>query len=215
MLEKFDNRTLIFLGLLLLADIAFMVGHVMLVEGILSDPLFSVKKDRGYPELFQYAKEGLIALIFCYLALRHRQLVFLGWAAMFFYLFADDAFLLHEVWAWDLVREFKIRPAMGLRSLDFGELYVSLIAAVILFSVIAVGHIKSNQAARKISWNLVIMIFFLALFGVGVDTFHRAVSVNDLFRVLLEDSGEMVVMSVILAYVCDLVLSPPDGLNPD
>lgn len=52
-----------FLSLLLLADLGLMLLHGLFKMHLLSNPLFSVEMDLGYPEIFQYIKEYWIVIL--------------------------------------------------------------------------------------------------------------------------------------------------------
>ena len=203
---NYETGTGKLLILLLLADIVFMLIHIILykIMHLGHDPLLSIVEDKGYSEVFQYIKEFWIAMILLILALKKKHLIYLSWSLLFLYLLLDDSAQIHENVGSYLVTEFDIQPLFGLRAQDFGELGVSLFFAGILFSFIAISFYFSNKFAKKISIHLFLMVMVLAFFGVVLDMVHmffnQEMWSNAIFE-LLEDGGEMIIMSIIVWYV--------------
>jgi hypothetical protein len=97
---------------------------------------------------------------------------------------------------------------LGLRDVDFGELTVTAAAGVLLLGLLVIGYWRSGRDARNASMDFVVLIAFLAFFGVFLDMLHQIVGDNrlgDLF-VIAEDGGEMLVVSVACAYAAGLLL---------
>jgi hypothetical protein len=151
--------------LFLATDLAFIILHVIHIStDWISSDYFSVERERGYAELFQYIKEYWIALILVILAVKWRSILCFIWSLLFFYLLLDDSLEVHE---------------------KLGEL------------------ISQQLAFFPISKYLIVMLFILALFGIVGDLLHMAFYESFLkpFLGLLEDGGEMIVMSIIAWFV--------------
>lgn len=195
-----DRETLL-LTLLITTDVIFMVLHVLhRYSGFFIDPQFSLTKDRGFAETFQYLKEGWIALVLLALTLRTPNLLYPGWALLFGYLLLDDLFALHERLGFRISRHLGFPEMLGLRPEDFGEVTVSASAAVFLFALIGVGHYRADPAARSISRSLFALLAGLVFFGVVVDLIHVMLA-YPVWLDLVEDGGEMVMMSAIVWFV--------------
>lgn len=81
-----------FLLLLLVADFAFIFLHFLLeMTPILNRPLYSLEKDRGYPEFYQYVKELWIIVLLLSVCVRTRAVGYIAWIMLFGYLLCDDA----------------------------------------------------------------------------------------------------------------------------
>lgn len=202
-----DNKADRFLLLLLVVDIVFIVLHVIYGHtALLPTRLFSLEQDRGYAEVFQYIKEFWIALMLCFVAIRKSHLLYFGWSLLFFYLLLDDAISIHERVGWYLSDFYNLNAMYGLRAGDIGELVVSISIGVPLLLLIGIAHYRSNPADRRISTILIVMLAFLAFFGVAVDMIHVIVMNTKLGGVvgIVEDGGELVVMSVITWFVFSL-----------
>jgi len=199
------NRLLI---LLLVGDCVFILLHVFWLMDWMSNPLLSIERDRGYAEGFQYLKECSIALLLLVLATRRRQAVYLAWSVLFAYFLIDDSFKIHEQYGRMLAHYLEWQPMFRLRTEDIGELAVSVIVGILVFTSIAVSYSFGGPAARKASRHLCVLVAILVFFGVVVDMLHIALSLGKDAIGLIEDGGEMLTMSVIAWYVVKLVSSP-------
>jgi hypothetical protein len=211
--ESSDTRAATILLLALLgADIAFVLAHYLLTKGVLGNALFSLELDRGYAEFFQYAKVFSIAMMLLAVTARSRIAGYGVWALLFVYLLLDDAFQIHEDFGGYLASRLEFAPAIGLRAQDFGELAVSVIAAVVFLSLLALFYSSAAGGFRKASRHLLVLLVALAFFGIFVDLLHVAVKmgwkITWLFGVI-EDGGEMVAVSFMAAYV--FLLNSRDG----
>lgn len=201
-IEKPSGRLLM---ILLLADLGFMLIHIFLykIMHLGGDPLLSIIVDKGYSEIYQYIKEYWIAILLLILAVKRKHLIYFSWSLMFFYLLLDDSAQIHENIGGYIVKQYDIQPLFGLRAQDLGELGVSLFFGGVLFSFILISYFFSNSLEKKISKHLFILVMVLAFFGVIVDMLHMALLPflemwgNAIFG-LIEDGGEMIIISIIL-----------------
>src|SRR3712207_1869945 len=76
--------------LLISADALFIALHLLhMSAGVPSDPNFSITKERGFGEIFQYVKEYWIVVIFAWLFLRNFEFLYLAWSLLFGYILLD------------------------------------------------------------------------------------------------------------------------------
>lgn len=213
----FKNTINKILILLLLTDLCFIILHIIRdSSNYLNDINWSITKDQGYAELFQYTKEFwiVITLLLCWI--KTRALIYFSWMVLFFYALLDDSFEIHEWVGLDLAIYFNFQPAYGLRGVDFGELLVSMIAYSLIFVLVGISYYRSSPEGRKVSNNLLFLVAALAFCGIVLDMVDVLVLQfeNDmltLYSQIAEDGGEMVVMSIILYYV--LSLDPKNEIN--
>lgn len=167
---------------------------------------FSISRDGSYSEIFQYVKEGAITIMLFELFTRKREVIYLAWGTTFSYLLLDDSLQLHERLGLLIGRTLEFSPMIGLRTRDFGELTVSAIAGIFLLSFIAFGYYLSQSTQRKISQHLLFLLLALAFFGIIIDMVHAMVRLDMLWKILavVEDGGEMVIMSIVVWYVFGL-----------
>lgn len=190
------------LCLFLAADAALIALHLSLkFVGYPSGWTFDLGAERGYGELIQYLKAIWIALLLLTLLQRLRAPVFLAWAALFAYIAADDWFGLHErAGEWAGARW----PERGDWVWHAGELGF-LVGVVVMFLVVAVPlHRRERGRSREVSRRLFWLAAALGAVGVGVDAVHHLLfdaPWADVPFTVLEDGGELVLMSVIVAFV--------------
>jgi hypothetical protein len=190
--------------LFLATDVSFIIIHILyLVIDSISNPYFSIEEDRGYGELFQYIKEYWIAILLSFLAWKNRSFLYLGWSLLFFYLLLDDAAFIHENLGRFISHRLGFSPAFNLRAIDFGELIVSACVGLFFLICIATAHRFSDRSSKQDSRYLILMLFVLALFGIVVDMVHIALQSPywEPSLGLIEDAGEMIVMSFIAWFV--------------
>ncbi len=188
--------------LLLSIDTIFIILHIIhTYTDYLGNPNFSIQKDRGYAEIFQYMKEFCIALLLLYSAIKRRNLLYLGWSALFGYVLLDDSLTIHEKIGVRISVYFS--PMLGLRPRDFGELAV--FAFFFLFSFLAIGvtYSLSDSDDKRTCRHLFLLFLTLVFFGGAVDMIQQMVRPSVWYPIfgILEDGGEMLVMSVIVWFV--------------
>ncbi len=197
---KNSNRLLI---LLLLADFVFILIHLLFSKHLFSNPLFSIEMDRGYAEVYQYIKEFWILVLLCFMALKNKQIIYFGWSILFMYLLFDDSLQIHERLGSILSNRLHLQPGFALRADDIGQIGASALFGILLFSVLGFAYLLSDDTAKQVSKRLFILVVCVAFFGVVVDMFHVAIPGGGLILGIIEDGGEMVIMSMIVSYVFD------------
>lgn len=207
------NQTLLmlFVG----TDIAFMALHLLhTYSGFFTDPQFSLTKERGFAETFQYLKEAWIATLLIRFTFRTPNLLYASWSLLFGYLLIDDLFEVHERLGARIAGHFGLPPMFALRPQDFGELAVTASAAVLFSVLIGVGHYRADPATRSFSRSLLGLLVLLVCFGVVVDMIHVMIAhpVWTLALDIVEEGGEMIVMTVILWFVFRSVHRPRPAL---
>lgn len=199
---------------LLSADLLFIIMQVLHrldfvtdILPVLDDHAFSLSGQRGLAESFQYVKEFWIALLFFWMVFHWGKKAYLTWAFLFAYFLFDDMLSIHESIGSLLSLTFGYEPEMklflNLRAQDYGEMAVSGLVALLLFSFMIFSYLKGNEEVKKVFRSLFLLLIALVVFGVGIDVFGNAFDtyiVQSIFR-FIEDSGEMIIISVTLWYV--------------
>jgi hypothetical protein len=201
-IEKASTKVLF---LLLLADFAFIILHVFHRINLVSDEIYTMDTDSGYAEMFQYIKEYWIVVILFILAIRRKHIVYFAWSSLFIYFLLDDSLRIHETFGKYMANYFEFQPMFQLRPQDFGELGVSILFGLLLFTFIGVSYLFSDNVAKQISKHLFILVMALVFFGVIVDMLHPIIPWGG---TTIEDGGEMLVMSIIVCYAFDLGFDP-------
>ncbi len=170
--------------------------------GWLENPAFSLAHDQGYSEVFQYVKEFAIGFCFALLLWKTRQPVYLVLSALFCFFLLDDSLTLHELAGEYLAAAWGLGALPPLRARDVGEvLFAGGVGAVALGLGVATYR-RSDEAARRVARYTAGAVVVLAGLGVGVDLLHQALQTVwglSFFLLVVEDGGELAVMSVITA----------------
>ena len=198
-----ENKSLLFI--LISTDLIFIALHTLYVYGIIDgNSNFSLEKDFGYSEIFQYIKEYWSFLLLFLVFIDKRKLTYLIWSAFFMYLLLDDSLSIHENVGEYLANYFNIQPKFNLRAVDFGEILVSFLVGFIFLILFLFTYIKGKIEEKIIIKNLAILVFALAFFGVFIDVLHIALPFGENKLAVIEDGGEMFVMSIIIWYIFNL-----------
>lgn len=204
------DKSTILLGLLLLADLVFIVVHALHVW----TPWFpayslSIEVDGGFAEMFQYLKMAGLVLCLGYQFYLSRGWTFAGWAVFFAFLLLDDMFFIHERAGAQIAVSLGFPEAFGLRTADVGEIAVAAVLGLCAVFMVWLAMRRGGTASRRVSQDILCLLGMLAVFAVAFDALHtityfHAPAVAPLFA-MIEDGGEMVVMSAIAVYAFDIV----------
>lgn len=190
-----------FLLLLLAADLVFIFLQIPYNMGMMSSPLFSIEIDRGYAEIYQYIKEFWNVLMLMFLVWRWRRMVYVAWTCLFIYILLDDSLSIHETLGKWIVVQTHWHEMLGLRARDYGELVVSAVAGTVLLGWVGISWYFTDVMGRAISRVLAILFVMLVFFGIGVDMFHEWIPFAKRVFGIMEDGGEMLVVSVMTWYL--------------
>lgn len=202
------NQVGVFFLLLVSTDTAFVIVHLVhKLSPFLSNTLYSLETDRGYPEIFQYVKTYWIVIMLAGLWRRTREHVYATWMLLYAYLLCDDAFGIHERGGDAIARHWGYENALGLRAQDFGELTVSGALGLAFLVLIGVTYLRSASDARNASKDLALLFSLIVFFGVLIDMLHiiAGYGYGEMVFGVVEDGGEMFAMSVVCWYVFNLV----------
>lgn len=200
----------VFLVLALSIDAALALIHAVVMIGWDAPDMWRIDMDGSYGEAYQYLKYIWLLILLIGYARQTRTWPMLGWALLVVYFLIDDALLIHErVGFWYASQEwaFSLGP---ISAQTIGELSISGIVGLILLAPLVVGYVRGDLRTKWIFRVLVALFATLLIFAVIVDTLHSFfVSIKPLDRSLgfIEDLGEMVVLTVIVAFAFRLNVS--------
>ena len=175
----------------------------------LDEVLLSIGRDDGYAENFQYLKLAAIIGILCFCAITEKSAAIGGWAIIFGILLMDDRLAIHERVGAKLADWLSFQPMFNLRAVDFGEIMIFATWGIIAIAVLAITYrTNRSEVAKQIFKGLSLSLLGLAVFGGFFDMLHivvenlmgEALIRDELFDVL-EDGGEMVVISLALWFI--------------
>jgi hypothetical protein len=197
------------LAALACVDIVFVALHVAKPYfDALRPHYFSLEADRGLSELYQYAKQIAVvaAMLWCWR--RTKSPSFALWAAFFAFMLYDDSYSVHERVGEVLGAAFAFPAIFGLRPQDWGELAFAAAVGALMLGLLAIFSARDRGATLAPTINLVLLLAALAVCGVIVDLIHVVAYYGGSrlawILTVVEDGGELVVMSAITAYACNL-----------
>ncbi|NMH88169.1 hypothetical protein [Flavivirga algicola] len=191
--------------LMILIDFIFISIHCLLLYEFIDYNLnFFIEKDLGFAEFYQYIKEFGIFLMLLLLSYKEKRLIYLVWALFFLYVLLDDSLSLHEIYGVYLADYFNFRSQFNLRAEDFGELLIFALLGIIFFTSVVFTFFRADAKGRLVTKTLFVLILMLVFFGVFIDLLHIAIPDAKNEFAVIEEGGEMVVMSFIFAYTLSL-----------
>ncbi|ACQ80070.1 hypothetical protein Bcav_1814 [Beutenbergia cavernae DSM 12333] len=190
-----------FLLLLVLADAMLILLHLSLKT--IGEPAgfwFDLGVDRGYAEFFQYLKVAWSAVLSVLLWTKVKSVVFLVWALVFTVYVTDDWFQLHERAGAELAARFPDVPAAW----HVGELLLTGAVGLVLVVLVWWTYRRAAPEGRGVSRTLAVLMSALVAVGILLDAVHHILLPGAAFDVpltTLEDGGELLLMSVVVAYL--------------
>lgn len=218
--RRLYRQTIWILISLLFLDLAFILLHIVVAttDWLPSLPKLLISEDRGYAEKFQYLKLLIVVLGLGWLAVQRRSRIFFAWSMIFLYILLDDALTIHERGGGVLDRTLQLPEVVGLRGQDLGELIIFATMGIISLVSLVVAYKTdySTQNRRASVYLLGLLLIFSVLAGI-VDILHIAVNSVaaslwlDVGFTVLEDGGELVIVSLIVIFVCRLLKPDVDS----
>ncbi|MGB5944014.1 MAG: hypothetical protein WBG71_14115 [Leeuwenhoekiella sp.] len=136
---------------------------------------------------------------------------YIAWIMVFTYCLIDDAKSGHEtlgIW----LSPYLINLGITNNVQGYAELILLCVAGISIIILLALAYRFGNERFRIFTAILFILFAVFAFFGIVVDLAHSLFtegSVSELLIGTLEDGGEMIVSSIMLAYVIVHTTKPP------
>ena len=192
-----DREPVVAIGALLLvvADLALVLVHVVAVTRAVESPFLRLDMDRSYAELFEYIKMIWSLVVLGLVAFAARSFAPIAWAPFLALLLLDNGWTLHE-------RVGSIAAERLGLSHDGGELAFVAVAYSLAALPVLVAAIRVPDS-RALHRRLAIAVAALLAFGVGGDLLHAvaiAFGGEPMQRTaaIVEDGGELVAFSLVL-----------------
>lgn len=207
-LKKFITNTKIdqLFYLLIISDLVFILLHCLVRLGVFEQyyKILSLNIDQSMPEAFQYVKELWVVLLMGIAYLKRKETVYLIWTLLFTFFLVDDFAGVHE----HLGGVIALLPAMDFISKDVGEFLGVALIGLLFLGIFLIAFFKSKRKVRRASVTLGFLVSALLFFGIAVDLIHAAFRGSSLviyeFLALVEDGGEMLVMTLILWFAINM-----------
>jgi hypothetical protein len=191
---------LLFLG----ADFAFIILHIIDKTLIPSSSLCNIAGLCSYLTIYQLVKLFWAIILFAYVLKSTRCSGYVAWILVFTYLLLDEASQMHQKIGNYIANSVDayLPHTLSLQPRHF-ELAVLVIAGTFLLAIVAWAYFHSPRSFQKISNDVLLFVAVWAFFGVFTDM-TAAVKHGPLVKFvsdIVEDGGEMVVLSLIIWYV--------------
>lgn len=204
---------LLWLGLFLASFAAKYLGFIDRVPTLLH-----IEHHMSLGSFWIYFKFLSCAALLWASANRSGQPLFRSLAVIFFILAIEDALELHERIGPYIIEIFNVQPYFGIAVTNWDDPIAFGGLGLICLALAIHGYRRSSARARQIGWNFLKLIVLLACFGVLADFVSALLlglegSMRRFIHIvmsLVEDGGEMIVVSLITVYAIYVLRS----LNP-
>lgn len=195
------KRATVFVALLLL-DLAFVAVHWALRNDRIA--AFDLEQPASVPAILQWLQLAAATGLFLFAYARLRRPVYAAGAAILGVVVADDTLELHERFgAWS--ENTHVLPSLGgLEPHDLGEFALGALLGLTILALAVWAWVRSVRSERTLLAMLFGLVALLGFFGFLVDAFHSSLpeqSLREVFVGTVEDGGEMVVSTLVLALV--------------
>ncbi len=190
---------------LLILDVFFVLVHLASKQFGWENAGWLLTTDDGYSEIFQYLKMFGIAILLGWVARNTKSVDFVLWSMIFAYLLADDALRLHERMGGNRLGYLLDQTALfaGLDNYRVGQLIFGLLVGGTLAAAASIRvFFFSRGPTKRATKFLLALLICLGFFGVGVDAVGIFADIGG--RSILEDGGELIVVSVMFWFVIKL-----------
>lgn len=185
--------------------VAMHLFHVL--DGV-GDERWRLNLHLGYGEWWQYVKAAVISGMLAAAYRLCRAPIYLAWTAAYCFVLLDDALEVHERGGRLFASLLDLQAGFGLRAVDVGELLTWSIFGTALLAFGSWAYRRSNATARLRSIKLAYCFGLLVFFGGFIDMANIVLS-HTVFHFrgtgLMEDGGEMLVLSLTCAYTINLM----------
>ncbi|MFZ1399805.1 MAG: hypothetical protein WAS33_23065 [Candidatus Promineifilaceae bacterium] len=215
------HRSTIFLITLWIIDVVLITLHFfhrLAIRGIihsdfLINSIFSMSEEGQLPDLFQYVKELAIVAILVFIALQGKRMYAI-WAAIFGYILLDDIAEIHERIGY--IFEDKMPQIASMDPAEVAQTGFLVLVSGILFGVALLMIWRNRDKQRQACLHLTILLAIAAFFGVGVDMLQGLImnrfGISGIVKIV-EDGGEMLIISVILWYTYRIAFESIPNIN--
>jgi hypothetical protein len=192
-LDRFSAlHPLVLAGLCTLADACAGLLHWLNEEGVLSGRFFRLSRDRGFGEIIQYAKFGLILWLLVTWHKATPARVLRAWIVLFAILLLDDSIGIHEWVGGLLVSDTGQRGPFGVRMKDLAEVVPLIVLEGSALAYVGLEYLRAEPLLQRVSRAI----------GLALVPYVASSLFLDLARwPLAEQIGEMASMTVLLLVV--------------
>lgn len=197
-----------FVLLLLSADAAFIVLHITITILNPDPSLCSVSGVCVYMDVYRVVKLFWVVILLAYICRLTGQSSYASWIFAFTCFVLDDALHLHQRLGARIAEavDTYLSPSLHFQPRSF-QLALLAFAGILIMGTVACAYVKGAREFRKMSNDIFLFLAALGFFGLIVDV-ATVLKLQVLVGLgIVEDGGEMVVVSLILWYVFRLAMN--------
>jgi hypothetical protein len=202
--EMNEPSASLLLLLLLSADFVFITLLIINMTLVPNSLLCNTYGLCTYLKSYHLVKLFWVIILLAYVLKSTRCSGYMAWILVFTYDLFDDAFNIHQYLGGHIANSFYAYNSnnLGLQPRLF-ELAVLGLAGIFLLAIVAWAYFRSPYEFRKVSNDLLLFIVALVFFGVIADlaTTIKLGPVIIYGLGIVEDGGEIIIVSLILWYV--------------
>lgn len=202
------QRLALTLGLcLVLVDLGLIGLHLVAKSENSINLLLYIDIDRSYAEALQGLKYLFTTAFLACAAFLGKLWPIMLWIPAFLAFLIDDLLAVHENIGWHISQQ--LPPVVwGFQGQDIGELCVYLAGVLVIGLPILIAYRQGKPLTRWAYRVLGVLAALLAFFGAGVDMVHSAFTKHasglDAVFAVIEDGGEMLVMTCFVSFAAYL-----------
>lgn len=203
--------------MLVVADVYFLARHIVDAARGFELSLHYIDYDFGHAESFSTVRWIWLIGLVAFIILARRRWIFTALVPILGFMLLTDSLQLHEEYGAKVAFKLGIEPMFGLRPEDFGELLVLGTAGIVVLPIAVYGWWKARGEDRRHLTRIAVLLALVIAFGVVLDQLHIVLiddpGPGDWFGIL-EDGGEMLAASTLLAYVFSVATGPARVEHP-
>jgi hypothetical protein len=207
--EKQKHDAYVLLLVLLFSDVALIVLHAFngSANGINGQPvreLFRIDAQFGLGSLLMFGKLGLVILLLSEIKYLRRDRAFDFWKYLFLYVLLDDIFEISAQAGGWMSTLFSFEEFMGLTPADYGKFAFAIGGGLIVSGFLGYLLRHSSRAFVSASFAIFVLLSAFAFFAVFFDIVHAFFDQDPKLEFplgMLEEGGEMIVVSFLVAYI--------------
>lgn len=198
---------------LVFLDLVLIALHIL--TGAIYDKIpirLNIALDYSIAEFFGYAKWSVIIVLLWLTSRRTRNPALLSCAVLFIVMLADDSLQIHESIGEAAVKANAVGEVGWAQAQTLAELAVWAGLAALLIPLVLLGFVKSSRIQWVPALRFLGLIALFAVFGGIIDALHKHIAdllLGPQLTDLVEDGGEMIVASIIVAHAMWLSNNTP------
>jgi len=203
--ERARHDAYVLLLVLLFVDVALIVLHAFNGSvGQVRREIFQIDAQFGLGSLMMFAKFAVIILLLSEIKYIRRDRAFDFWKYLFLYVLLDDVFEISTHAGRWMGTLFSFDEFMGLTPADYGKFAFAIGGGLIVSAFLGYLLRRSSRNFVSASFAIFVLLSAFAFFAVFFDIVHAFF--NDDPRLefafgMLEEGGEMIVVSFLVAYL--------------